>query len=452
MGVSLRTWVLIALALGSVAPALAQPSTAPPAPSELPVPPPAPPRVDAAETTAAYDRAFALLITEQWEEAATAFAAVAVQSVEPERRGAAAEFARFAREMDARSDGGPKRSSGRASFVATTTLASFYAGFVIDDLLAVEDYKAQTLVVTGVTLGGFAAALFATGGKRITDSMASAYGTGLLVGAGNGLLLAPRLGIEPDGDAGDGEVNQLYLGFGLAAMAVGGAGAMYLADAYDPTPAQASYAGLMGVNGLITVGLGLVIVQPDLDYRNVLTLLALGVRVGKVAVEGWLAAVGDDFLFIDCAGDECAAAAPPGLGEGGLTVRYLEPLAPHLTMNLHGDVARAGGWGALAGTAGNGLGAGAGLELSGKVAALRLLIPWVVYLWRPDLLHRRLPGPRVTLALHADASARRYWMHDDGRGRLAPTGDAPNAARVLERSGELIVRDASIGVTIGAAF
>ena len=284
MGVSLRTWVLIALALGSVAPALAQPSTAPPAPpAELPVPPPAPPRVDAAETTAAYDRAFALLITEQWEEAATAFAAVAVRSVEPERRGAAAELARFAREMDARSDGGPKRSSGRASFVATTTLASFYAGFVIDDLLAVEDYKAQTLVVTGVTLGGFAAALFATGGKRITDSMASAYGTGLLVGAGNGLLLAPRLGIEPDGDAGDGEVNQLYLGFGLAAMAVGGAGAMYLADAYDPTPAQASYAGLMGVNGLITVGLGLVIVQPDLDYRNVLTLLALGLDGGVVA-------------------------------------------------------------------------------------------------------------------------------------------------------------------------
>ncbi len=180
--------------------------------------------------------------------------------------------------------------------------------------------------------------------------------------------------------------------------------------------------------------------------------LALGVRVGKVAVEGWLAAVGDDFLFIDCYGDECTAPAPPGLGEGGLTVRYHEPLAPHLTMNLHGDVARAGGWGALAGTAGNGLGGGAGLELSGKVAALRLLIPWVVYLWRPDLLHSRLPGPRVTLAVHADASARRYWMHDDGIDREGPSGDVPHAVRVFPLSGDLVVRDLSIGVTLGAAF
>ncbi len=180
--------------------------------------------------------------------------------------------------------------------------------------------------------------------------------------------------------------------------------------------------------------------------------LALGVRVGDVAVEGWLAAVGDDFLFIDCYGDECNAAAPPGLGEGGLTVRYLAPLAPHLTMNVHGDVARAGGWGALAGTAGNGLGAGAGLELSGKVAALRLLIPWVVYLWRPDLLRRRLPGPRVTVAVHADASARRYWMHDDGLDREAPTGDVPHAVRVLPLAGDLTVRDVSLGVALGAAF
>lgn len=280
--------VAIACLVAMVGTAGAQPGDppVPEAPMEIrkPPPPPEPPVVTADSTAvkAAYDKAFALLVSEQWEAAARAFAEVAAQSVEPERRGAAAELGRFAKEMDERGESGPKRSSGRASFVATTTLASFYAGFVLDDLLAVEDYKAQTLVVTGATLGGFTAALLASKGRKITDSMASAYGSGLLVGAGNGLFLAPFLGIDPDGGPGDGEVNQAYLGFGLLTMAAGGASAMYLADVYDPTAAQAQFAGLMGVNGLITMGLGLVMVQPDIDGENILALLAVGLDAGVV--------------------------------------------------------------------------------------------------------------------------------------------------------------------------
>lgn len=289
----LRSWLLAVGLVAAASTARAQPAPAdpppPPSPPVQPEPPAeapaiAPPSTDPAPLRQTYDRAFGLLIAEQWEEAAAGFAKVAAESVEPERRGAAAELGRFAREMDQRGEGGSKRSSGRASFVATTTLASFYAGFVIDDLLAVEDYKAQTLVVTGVTLGGFAAALLGTSGKRMTESMASAYGSGLLIGAGNGLLLAPRLGLDPDSSGPeDGDVNQAYLGFGLLSMAAGGAGGMYLADRFDPTPAQAQYAGLMGVNGLMTMGLGLVIIQPDTDYRNVLGLLALGLDGGVAA-------------------------------------------------------------------------------------------------------------------------------------------------------------------------
>jgi hypothetical protein len=275
--------------------AYAQPGADPPPegtppPPEAPVATPlaplaAPPlAVDPPELVAEYDRAFRLLLSEQWDAAARAFSEIASRSVDLQRRAAAIELARYGREMDERADEGPKRNSGRASFVATTTLASFYAGFVIDDFLAVEDIKAQTLLVTGVTLGGFTASLFATKDRRITESMASAYGSGLLVGAGNGLLLAPRLGIEPDASSSaDGDVNQNYLVFGLLTMAGGGAAATYLADRFDPTPAQAQFAGLMGVNGLATVGLSLAMIQPDsMDYRNLLLLLALGLDGGVV--------------------------------------------------------------------------------------------------------------------------------------------------------------------------
>jgi len=251
-----------------------------PPPSSLPPAAPA----DSPDLRPAYERAFELLLREQWEPAEAAMRDVAQRTVDLELRGAANELARYAHEMDARAETGPKRTSGRASFVATTTLAAFYAGFVLDDVLAVEDIKAQTLVVTGVTFAGFTASLMGSRGKKVTESMASTYANGLFVGAANGLLLAPRLGIDPDSDSSaDGEVRDTYLGFGLATMAAGGAAGLYLADRYDPTPAQAQFAGLMGTNGLATVGLGLLIALPeDMDYRNVLTLLALGLDVGVV--------------------------------------------------------------------------------------------------------------------------------------------------------------------------
>ena len=88
-----------------------------------------PPAADPPELVVEYESAFKLLLTEQWDAGAKAFASIAARSVVMERRAAASALARFGHEMDERSDDGPKRTSGRASFVATTTLASFYTGF-----------------------------------------------------------------------------------------------------------------------------------------------------------------------------------------------------------------------------------------------------------------------------------------------------------------------------------
>ena len=164
-----------------------------------------------------------------------------------------------------------------------STLASFYAGFVIDDLMAVDDFRAQTAVVAATTGAGFAASLLATRGKVISDGMAEAYTLGLWSGLANGLLVAPALGIETDGYPDDGSVNQLYLGFGLATMAVGGATGMVLAERNDITRAKARFASLMGINGFATLGLGLAVVQPDFgddDDIVVPALMALGLDAG----------------------------------------------------------------------------------------------------------------------------------------------------------------------------
>jgi hypothetical protein len=329
-------------------------------PEPPPVAAPAPaPLADAPELVAEFDRAWKLLLTEQWDAASKAFGNVAARTVDSERRAVATALSKFGHEMDERADDGPKRTSGRASFVATTTLASFYTGFVLDDFFAVTDIKAQTLVVTGVTLAGFAAGLFATADRRITESMASAYGSGLLVGIGNGLLLAPRMGIDAESSSSaDGDVNQNYLAFGLLAMAGGGAAATYLADRYDPTPAQAQFAGLMGVNGLATVGLTLAMIQPDdMDYRNLLLLLALGLDggvaagigfgrdltwsksrltyVGLAEFLGGLTGVAAAVVVVDDADSDDGVRVGAGLVLGGLWGGFA--LASHLTRDMAPD-------------------------------------------------------------------------------------------------------------------
>ena len=99
---------------------------------------------------------------------------------------------------------------GRIELVGATTLASFYAGFVFDDVLNEEDFKSQVLTVAVTTAIGFASSLIVTRGHRVDGGVAESYTLGLEAGIGNGLLLAPLLGITAGGPANgsDGIVNQ----------------------------------------------------------------------------------------------------------------------------------------------------------------------------------------------------------------------------------------------------
>jgi len=280
-------------------PVLAQPA-APPAPAaeaaaatpatapEVAPPPPAPP-ADAPELRAQYDRAFAALLARDYATAARLFDEVADRSVEPERRGAAHELARFARgaggvaaSVAARAD----RESGRADFVVSTTLAAFYSGFVLDDLFDITSERGSVAMVTATTALGFGASLYATQDRHVGEGMAAAYSVGLYAGVGNGLLLAPILGVDAEGKCNetgcpDGDINQDYLLFGLGTMIAGGVGGAYLGSRFKPTAPQARLAGLLAINGLYTVGLTLVATDADFDNEDIyFALLALGADTG----------------------------------------------------------------------------------------------------------------------------------------------------------------------------
>jgi hypothetical protein len=255
-----------------------------------------PPTADTADVQGAYDRAFAALLRRDWATATALFDEVAARSVEADRRAAARELARFARsasvaDASAASDLDVEdRTSGRASFVVSTTLASFYAGFVLDDLLAIASYEGTVAAVTATTAAGLTSSLFGSRAFTISEGTASAYSTGILVGLGNGLLLAPPLGIDADAECGeicgDGEVNQAYLGFGLGTMIVGGAAGAYLGHRFDPTAPQGRLVSLLAFNGLVTAGLMTAMLagdDSDLNSDDVLLILGGGLDAGLAA-------------------------------------------------------------------------------------------------------------------------------------------------------------------------
>ncbi len=278
-----------------------QPAPAPPAPAPVPEPAypedsagaasagMAMPQYDSAEVVAEYDRAFELLVAGRYAAAAALFDAVAARA-ETETRGAMArELARLARRLGSAGAGAPAAAGaaasfddGRADFIVATTLASFYAGFVLDDLFDVVDTRAQTLVVAGSTAIGFASSVFGTRGKRISGGMSESFTLGLYSGLANGLLLAPMLGIDP-GSAGssDGDVNESYVTFGLLTMAAGGAAGAYFGHTVEPTRAQARVASILGGSGAATAGLVLAIVQPDdIEAETVTAIIACGFDLG----------------------------------------------------------------------------------------------------------------------------------------------------------------------------
>lgn len=252
---------------------------------------------DSGQLLAVYDQAFDALLRGDFAAAASGFDQVAAQSVNGERIAAARELARLARTMMSRGltirsgttapgaatatvhqhipeDDRP--GAGRTEVIASTTLASFYSGFVLNVLLDVDDFQAGALVVTAATGAGFAGSLLATRDRNITAGMASSYSLGLGLGLANGILLAHPLGAETE----DG-----FLSIGLGSAALGATAGMIIGDRTRPTRAQVGLTGLLSMMGVTTSTLGTLIVADgdNLDGDTVLVLAAAGLDAGLVA-------------------------------------------------------------------------------------------------------------------------------------------------------------------------
>lgn len=293
-------FVLAALAAPALAqepaePAAEQPAAEQPAAEEPAVPAPVP----GGDLEDDYGAGFAALTEARFSDAIVRLDEVAARSRDPERRAAARELARLARTLRDRriaftvarppgptavaGAGRPASDddvpgSGRTDVVATTTVAGFYAGFVVDAVFDVEDFRAATLVVTATTAGAFAGSLLLTRDTDLTDGMAASYGLGIGLGVANGLLLGPPLGV----DDGDG-----ILSLGLGGLALGATTGLVVGQHAEPTPAQVRVVGTLSVMGIATSGLGLVILEPrDLSDDGVLLTLAAGLDLGAAIGSG----------------------------------------------------------------------------------------------------------------------------------------------------------------------
>ncbi len=100
---------------------------------------------------------------------------------------------------------------------------------------------------------------------------------------------------------------------------------------------------------------------------------------------------------------------------GGLNIKYIQPVAPHLEVYLRGSAMLGGGTQALEGWNGRGLGAGAGIQLKGKGSVLGLL--W----WPLFFTH---VGPRMTAALWLDTGYEFYRLQPKSELRSASAIDA----------------------------
>lgn len=264
-------------------------------PGEPPPSPPPPPTIDHAGL---YESAFAHLLINDLVTARRLFEE-ATGSPDPEVRGAARQMLRLTTELQARQGqlvfgpatpgtgpgigpGEPRPpgsdrddpDEGRTGIIVSTTLMSIYAGAVFSDLADTGDARAITGIVTGTTALGFVASLYGTRGRTIHGGTAEAYSLGMMLGAGNGLLLASPLGADSSE-----QWNTTILG-GVAVTAT--AGFLY-GQTFRPTRGQVSFAGTMATMGLVTTGLGLVVILPDMDADSVLLTMAAGVDAGAAA-------------------------------------------------------------------------------------------------------------------------------------------------------------------------
>lgn len=287
-----RIAAVLAGMVAGLATATAQPSQpAPPPTGGAPAPvmrqppddelPPPAPVEDPAMAT--YREGYAALVAGDFTAARAKLGVVAETAVDPELRGAARELARLADELGARQarlvfgaaalhdDGAEDPADGRTSFVATTTLASLYAGVVLIDITDTDSVRSGAALILGATAAGFLGSFYGSRGRSITGGMGEAYSTGLLIGTANGLLLAEPLGAETS------EAFQMSV---LLGMALGAGGGMLYGDTVRPTRGQMSFVGTLATLGIASAGLGLVVANPDVSADTVLYTMTAGLDLG----------------------------------------------------------------------------------------------------------------------------------------------------------------------------
>lgn len=138
--------------------------------------------------------------------------------------------------------------------------------------------------------------------------------------------------------------------------------------------------------------------------------LGFGWRAGSVSLEPWAAADltlhRDDAVFGVLGGEPSAGAAD--LAQFGVDAKYTQPLVKQLAVYVRGGPRFGDGEGALAQYYGPGVGAGAGIQLSGRVRALGLLFAPLFFVQR---------GPMITAAVFVDEGVDVYWLSPE-RGTL----------------------------------
>ena len=275
--------LVVGLAVATAQPSQPNPNAGEPAP--MPAPPPVPEAEDPAQAT--YREGYAALISGDFTTARAKLTTAAEAAVDPELRGAARALARLADELGGRQarlvfgpasalhDDSEDPADGRTSFVATTTIASLYAGVVLIDLTDNGDsVRTGAALVLGATAAGFLGSFYGSRGRSISGGMAEANSTGLLIGTANGLLLANPLGAES---------SEAFQGAVLAGMVLGGGSGLLYGDAARPTRGQMSFVGTMATLGIASAGLGLVVANPDVSADAVLYTMTAGLDLGAAA-------------------------------------------------------------------------------------------------------------------------------------------------------------------------
>ncbi|HEY5945696.1 MAG TPA: hypothetical protein VIV40_09405 [Kofleriaceae bacterium] len=262
-----------------------------------------------------FNAAFDAMLRGDFAGASAGFKALAGSTASAERRASSAELARLADELIARggklsyapgtpsdAPGAPvvaavappaavvavseddSRDGGRASFVITTTMSSFYSGFVVLDLMDVDELRTGTLVVMGSTAVGVAGSIYGTQGRTMTGGMADAWRLGMFVGVGNALLLSEPLGLYDSTTNASEKVNTFVLASGWGLATAG----LIAADHIRPTRAQVTVIETFGLMGVASTLMSLAIVDPNgLDGDSFTAITAAGLDLGLAAGAGF---------------------------------------------------------------------------------------------------------------------------------------------------------------------